>query len=475
MKKLIACECPLDIIKEVRRITDYDYCLVHLLDENLEYLQFFEESLKFGRRVILDNSIFELGTAFDSDRFANWVKKLRPTEYIIPDVLEDSEETVRSLHSWISKYRNIQGVKIGVVQGKNYTDLVSCYQKIEPYVDKVAISFNYSYYEELFPHPNKIISWSMGRLLLISRMLESKVINIKKPHHLLGCSSRYEFYYYSHEMYSFIETIDTSNPVVFGLLGMEYSDSNIFEKPEQKLITFFNNSIDSKQKSIIFDNIKQLRSLIDKKIYTYHFIYKTTNLITNQIYVGQRFNCKYLNDGYIGCGVTCQKEATENIYFHNAIQEYGYENFKREIIEFLDNPEDLDLREIFWIKELNSHWTFGNYNMTWGGYSNNKNHPNKQEIYKKISNSLKGNIPWNKGKRGVYSEETLIKMRSRVISKETREKLSNLLKNRKWSDEQRKKRRETFNRRPVRTCPYCGVQGRGSGIVRFHFNNCKLK
>jgi len=106
------------------------------------------------------------------------------------------------------------------------------------------------------------------------------------------------------------------------------------------------------------------------KEYKYLFIYKTTNLINGKIYVGYH-RTNDLNDGYIGNGIFKQIHATaKRIYFHNAVRFYGYENFKREIIE--DNIltlKELKQREIFWIKELNSTDTKIGYNMTKGGDS----------------------------------------------------------------------------------------------------------
>jgi len=68
----IAHESPKSIFEDVQRVTDYDYALVHLFEEDEEYLNQFKEAIKKGREVILDNSIFELEEAFDADRFAYW-------------------------------------------------------------------------------------------------------------------------------------------------------------------------------------------------------------------------------------------------------------------------------------------------------------------------------------------------------------------------------------------------------------------
>ena len=56
-------EAPKSLFKHVQAVTSGDYALVHLFEEDPEYLQLFEEAVKSGREVILDNSIFELGEA----------------------------------------------------------------------------------------------------------------------------------------------------------------------------------------------------------------------------------------------------------------------------------------------------------------------------------------------------------------------------------------------------------------------------
>jgi len=66
----IAHESPKSIFKTVQDFTDYDYALVHLFEEDPEYFKLFEDAIKDDREVILDNSIFELGNAFNPAAFA---------------------------------------------------------------------------------------------------------------------------------------------------------------------------------------------------------------------------------------------------------------------------------------------------------------------------------------------------------------------------------------------------------------------
>lgn len=256
----IAHEAPLSLMGEVQALTDYDYALVHLFETKTDYLKFFERALSKGRTVILDNSIFELGTSFDPVRFAYWIEQLKPTEYIIPDVLESGEGTIRQLHHWMSNFKDLPGKKIGVVQGRTYEDIKECYLEVNSYCDKIAISFDYSLYEKLYPHKNKIISWALGRVLLINMLIRDKILNFNKPHHLLGCSTPEEFKFYRE--YDFIESVDTSNPVVHGLLGIKYPESGLLQKDRIKLVDLLHAKPDVEAYEIIKYNISKFKEIV---------------------------------------------------------------------------------------------------------------------------------------------------------------------------------------------------------------------
>ena len=84
----------------------------------------------------------------------------------------------------------------------------------------------------------------------------------------------------------------------------------------------------------------------------YGYIYKTTNLINNKIYIGQHkkstFNNKYYWSGKL---ITL------------AIKKYGKENFKVELIDIADNLSELTEKEYYYIKLYKSSVKYNNYNL----------------------------------------------------------------------------------------------------------------
>ena len=71
-------EVPRCLLNNSREFNDYDYCLPHLLDEDEHYRDFFYESRKLGRHIIMDNSLHELGESYDFERLHYWIKELEP-------------------------------------------------------------------------------------------------------------------------------------------------------------------------------------------------------------------------------------------------------------------------------------------------------------------------------------------------------------------------------------------------------------
>lgn len=101
------------------------------------------------------------------------------------------------------------------------------------------------------------------------------------------------------------------------------------------------------------------------------YIYKTTNLVNGKIYIGQhRYNPK-TDKNYLGTGVILLQ----------AISKYGKNNFKKEIIEECYSNEELNQKEVYYIKSFDSTNPKIGYNIELGGNAG----PVSEKTRKKIS------------------------------------------------------------------------------------------
>jgi hypothetical protein len=278
---LIAHEAPLKIMDKVQAITDYDYCLVHLLDESEPYREFFFNAKKNGRRIIMDCSTYELGHSYDWDKYFDWVVKLQPDEYIIPDVFQDMENNFESFENFLTSFPThmIPSKRIGVIQGTSYEEMVESYKFMTEQADKIAISFGYNYFweqeksslddvdENTIKTEYMPKAYSVGRFNLLNRFIEDGVIDYHKKHHLLGCGTPTEFWNYGKDKdryrYSFVESIDTSHPVIAGFFNLDYDDQiNTITKRPEKMVDIFNDEVSLEQWSTIESNVKTFKKNI---------------------------------------------------------------------------------------------------------------------------------------------------------------------------------------------------------------------
>lgn len=142
-----------------------------------------------------------------------------------------------------------------------------------------------------------------------------------------------------------------------------------------------------------------------------YYIYKTTNILNGKFYIGKRHYRKRDENWYLGSG----------IYLKRAIEKFGRENFKKEIIEWCSSSEEVNLREKFWIAELNALNPKIAYNLAPGGEGGFLG----EEAHKKTSLKLKG----------------------RKLPKEVIEKMSKAKKGKKKSKEHIEKIRKTLTGR----------------------------
>ena len=260
MKVKVSHEVPLAVLNISQTFNDYDYCLPHLLDSEYEYFKYFDQAKKDGRYIIMDNSLHELGHAYETERLLHWVNYFEPNEFIVPDVWQDMQASIDNAAEWAKIKLPHYTTKVAVVQATNIDEAAECYLKYKSLgYKKIAFSYGAGYYKEHFNHTNPAISTAMGRVNVIGTLHAAEVIDDSDRVHLLGCAVPQEFIYYK-DM-KFVETIDTSNPIMAAMEGKLYTNQGLDEKPITKIDDVMNRPVGMIDWVKIHTNVNKFREI----------------------------------------------------------------------------------------------------------------------------------------------------------------------------------------------------------------------
>ena len=252
-------EVPRCLLEMSREYNDYDYCLPHLLDIDEDYKQYFINARDTGRYVIMDNSLHELGEAYDFDRLKYWVNELEPDEFMVPDVWMNCGQTAAQAKYWKQFIFPEKTKKVAVIQGENKNQAYLCANLLFGLgYDKLCVSYGATWYNDFFPHMNPDMGKALGRVRFVQGLLNLNQLKDVKLH-LLGCSIPQEFGWYDNNPR--IESIDTSNPIMAALEGIEYQDHGLNTKPKANMNDHFDIKFkDIKYGSILY-NVNKFRKI----------------------------------------------------------------------------------------------------------------------------------------------------------------------------------------------------------------------
>jgi len=262
----ISHEVPLCLLEDSLKFNDYQYVLPHYW---IKYPQYREFMLQYRQQensfIILDNGLFE-GGVFDDETLVSLIHLLRPNIFVVPDAWDNYFRTLDLATKWkkeIEPHLPPHTRLMIVLQGTNIWQLESLYVLAHS-IGYTYFGFNHSSkaYEQLHPHYLPHISKSMGRIKAIDRLEAKKIIDELSYHHLLGINSPIELELMSRK--SYIRSIDTSNPVLWGAKGVKYYDGMYnLSKPTEKIEEFMEKDLSSQKEDIML-NVNKFREILTK-------------------------------------------------------------------------------------------------------------------------------------------------------------------------------------------------------------------
>lgn len=246
----LAMESPVPNLDEIRRVTDFDFVLCHLLD-NPRYRQFFAVS---GRNKILDNSANELAEPISLDRLLRAAEDISATLFIPPDFHNDAARTLASAQEAL---KVVSASRIcATIHG---TSVEECILLARTYahlgIRRIAVPCDVTLSNE-FP----LSALSSTRCAVVSSILPAEpTLRV----HLLGISLPEELLNYGR--FRNVVSVDTGSPVLNALHGRQYGGNDLVPKG----VPFsFLDEIPSVSRELLWYNIAYLRKCMSGSLVT---------------------------------------------------------------------------------------------------------------------------------------------------------------------------------------------------------------
>lgn len=152
-----------------------------------------------------------------------------------------------------------------------------------------------------------------------------------------------------------------------------------------------------------------------KDYYKVAGIYKIINNIDGKFYIGSSVN---LYNRSIAHNKMLLSNNHDNQYLQNAFNKYKGENFTFEILEVVNDNTNLRKLEYKYILDLKPDYNITNVNLNHKlklseetkkkiGIKSSEKFIKNPKLKSDFINRVKATTPWNKGKRGVYTNEQL--------------------------------------------------------------------
>ncbi len=189
------------------------------------------------RYLILDNGADELGEGMDGEVFYELIKQVVPQEIILPDVIQNPEETLKRGKSFLE--RDLEGFTVmAVAQGKTFDEWINNYlawtadDRVHVVGIPYDIDFDVSADREPDPeHFNKTEIRALRRYNLVSYLDSHNLM--PKPAHLLGMNNLEELRLHVVSGFPMIRSNDTTAPFGSALAGRRWveGESGIRDYP----------------------------------------------------------------------------------------------------------------------------------------------------------------------------------------------------------------------------------------------------
>jgi len=222
--------CPVAHLRDFAIASKFHLILPHLFGTYPQYRLFYEERIREGDFVLLDNSVFELEVSLPYEQLFELAHTLNVSEMVAPEVLRDKEASHKALMEFLEFYTKRGGTVpiLAVAQGETQTEIISSFAFLNglPEISSLGLPFDLDYPTESYAG---IYSRTLRRVLrrweLVEAISSALGGTLIKPTHLMGLSDPVELQKY--RRISWIRSNDSSSAFVHGSAGILITDRGL--------------------------------------------------------------------------------------------------------------------------------------------------------------------------------------------------------------------------------------------------------
>jgi hypothetical protein len=170
--------------------------------------------------------------------------------------------TLHRTFEYLDEYPSAATGGMAVAQGSSPDEMIHCYAELRDYrsefdqpIEMIGIPFVFSWIER------DPALQAAERIRLLQLMDSCRIIDRNRSHHLLGTWQASEFLHY--RKYSWIWSIDTSNPVMAAIDGNAYETYGIDEKPKATFDSAYHLKESDIDMDMLYINVGKFRRIVN--------------------------------------------------------------------------------------------------------------------------------------------------------------------------------------------------------------------
>lgn len=204
-------------------MSQYQMVLAHIYTKDPAYREFYQERVKQGDFVLLDNSAYEMTTGVDYRLLGKIAEQLNPTAVVLPDKRFDADATIALAKEAHEAFKHLNCKLVGVPQGNDMASVMRCYDWMaaQDWIDGFGI------YEEI----GEVCG--IGKRYNVLQFLEhTGRVDTGRYYHLLGMEEDVSLVE-KNAKFNWVSGIDSVKPVVYGLYGIDLTAKEVPSYPHR--------------------------------------------------------------------------------------------------------------------------------------------------------------------------------------------------------------------------------------------------